>query len=105
VIKSVRARHQAVDRISQTVPIGQLGKRHAKKLIPAGKRLNFVVAPVPCYASVELLRMYRIEELNKNRPSCIHSTSVAKLRHRKKQGKDDPLSNRSHFDYVATSSL
>jgi len=105
VIKSVRARRQAVDRISQTVPIGQLRKRHAEKLIPAGKRLNLVVAPVPRHASVELLRMYRIEELNKNRPSCIHATSVAKLRHRKKQGKVDPISNRSHFCYVATSSL
>ena len=105
VIKSIRARRQAVDRISQTVPIGQLGKRHAKKLIPAGKRLNLVVASVPRHASVELLRMYRIEELNKNRPSCIHAASVAKLRHRKKQGKDDPVSNRSHLFYVATSSL
>jgi len=32
--------------VSETFPIGELGKTHTKELIPAGKRFDFVVALV-----------------------------------------------------------
>lgn len=41
--------------ISQAFPVGQLGKRHAEKLVPAGEAYDLVVAVVSCDALAELV--------------------------------------------------
>ena len=103
MIMSIRSRRQAVDRIPQTVPEGQLSKRHAQELIPARERLNLVVAPIASHTSLELLRVNRIENLNKNRSSYIHVASVSKSNRCKKQRVS--VSNRSHISFDVRPSL
>ena len=41
--------------VSEALPVGQLGKRHAEKLIPAGKALDLVVALIALHAAAEFV--------------------------------------------------
>ncbi len=55
VIEFVLGPPEASLNISQACPVGQLGKRHAEKLVPAGKAYDLVVAVVSCDALAELV--------------------------------------------------
>ncbi len=62
-----------------------------------------VVGQVASHTSLELLRVNRIENLNKNRSSYIHVASVSKSNRCKKQRVS--VSNRSHISFDVRSSL
>jgi hypothetical protein len=67
--------------IPQTLPEGQLGKRQAEELIPAGEALDLVVPLVAVHALAELVRGHEGHQLGEDRPAGVHRpSSRAKMR-------------------------
>lgn len=59
--------------VSETLAIGQLGKGHREKLIPARKALDFVAALVAPHAAAKFVRGgNKVHQLSKNRFAGIH---------------------------------
>ena len=74
--------HAGVD-IAQAFPIGQLRKRHDKKLLVAGQRLHSPVPVVASNALVELILRKPVHQLRKHRPSFVHTFPLLVYQRRK----------------------
>jgi len=61
--------------IPQALPIGQLGKGHAAKLIPAGKTLDLVVAIVSPDTLTKIVNWDKVHQLRKYCTTSIHQPS------------------------------
>src|SRR6266550_5044293 len=59
--------------IAKTVAIGQLGKGHGQKLIPAGQSPHTAIAIVSLDAATKLVVRDELHDLGKNGLSLIHS--------------------------------
>jgi len=59
--------------ISETLSIGQLGKRHGEKLLPTRKALDFVVALITLYAAAKFVGGNKVHQLSEDRFAGIHS--------------------------------
>ncbi len=67
--------------IPQALPEGQLGKRHAEELVPAGEALDLVVAVVAVDALAELVRGDEVHQLGEDRPADVHGPApLGKMR-------------------------
>ena len=64
--------HAGID-IAQAFPIGQLRKRHDKKLLVAGQRSHSPVPVVASHALLELVLRKPVHQLRKHRPSFVHA--------------------------------
>jgi len=58
--------------ISQTFPVGELGKRHAEILIETGETLDLEVAVIPCHALTKGTDRHEVHDLRKNEFASIH---------------------------------
>ena len=74
--------HAGVD-IAQAFPIGQLRKRHDKKLLVAGQRSHSPVPVVASNALVELILRKPVHQLRKHRPSFVHTFPLLVYQRRK----------------------
>lgn len=72
VIQLCLHRSQACLYISQAFPIGQLGKGHAEKLVPAGEALDLVVAVVSSYTLAEIVNRYEVHQLGEHGTTGVH---------------------------------
>lgn len=58
--------------VSQALPVGQLGKGHAEKLVPASETLYFVVSIVAFYALPEIVHGNKIYQLGEYGTTRVH---------------------------------
>jgi hypothetical protein len=72
VIKPPVLRAQASDDVAQALAESQLGKRHAKKLVPAGETPHPVVAAVALHTFAKLVDGKMVHQLREQRLSKIH---------------------------------
>src|SRR5215208_8302947 len=77
MIELALLRAQASFDIAQTLPIGELREGHAKKLIPARKSLEFVVALVTFDTTSKSFGRKKVHQLRKDRFARIHQPSAA----------------------------
>ena len=75
MIQLCLGRSQACLDISQTFPIGQLGKGHAEKLVPAGEALDLVVAVVALYALAKIVNRHKVHQLGEHGTTRVHQPS------------------------------
>ena len=81
VVKLGRSHAEPGLDVPQALPEGQLGKRQAEKLVPAGEGLDLVAALVAVHAHTELVRGDEVHPLGEDRPATVHgSTPLAKMR-------------------------
>ena len=66
VVELLGARAQTRFHIAETFPKGELAKRHAQKLVPAGEGFDLVVPGVTTHTAPELLRVDQVRELGEN---------------------------------------
>jgi hypothetical protein len=66
--------------IAQAFAPGELREGQAKKLIPAGETLHFVIAPVTFHAATEFRPGKKIHHLSKNRSATVHAALPSQLR-------------------------
>ena len=66
MVKLPGARTQTRFHIAETFPEGELAKRHAQKLVPAGEGFDLVVTVVTTHTAPELLRVDQVRELGEN---------------------------------------
>jgi len=72
MVQLIRSGVQAVRDIAESFPESQLGEPHGQELLPARKSADPSVAPVANDATLELLRVKRVEELRENSASLVH---------------------------------
>jgi len=61
--------------VAKALPIGDLGKRHAKKLIPTGEALHIGVSLITGDTPPENVHRYEIHDLRKYQLADIHGCS------------------------------
>ena len=61
--------------IPQALPVGELGKRHAEELIPAGEALDLVVAIVAFYTVPEIVDGDEVHQLGEYGATRVHEPS------------------------------
>ena len=76
VIQPALHRIQGEYDIPETEAVGQLGECQAKELVPAGKRLDPMVAAVPGDTLAELIPRRHIHDLGENRHFGTHKTPL-----------------------------
>ena len=74
--------HAGID-IPQALPVGQLRKRHDKKLLVTGQRSHAPVPVVAAHALLELVLRKPVHHLRKHRPSFVHDFPLLGYRRRK----------------------
>ena len=70
--------------VAKALPVGELGKSHAKKLVPRGKAPACPWHWVLGNAAIELLPMYHICNLRENETASIHARQPQQGRKRRK---------------------
>jgi len=83
---------------SQAIPIGQLAKRHAQKLVPAGEGFDLVITVVTAHRALEVLPVNEIGELGEGVFFRKHSGSLSSRMQREKRQKQRLNSSRTHPD-------
>lgn len=79
--------------VSKALPISQLRKGHAKKLIQTGERFDFVLSVVPGHATTKRRQRQMLCQLSENQLSLVHSaTPRSQASQRGRTG--SPCSNR-----------
>ena len=90
--------------VAQALPISKLRKGQAKKLVPARKRLDLVMALIPFYALAEFVSGKKIHQLGKYRFAGIHRPSPF-AGWRKYGSGEDASSNRKIPDWLNMSAF
>ncbi len=67
-------RTQAGLDVAQAFAVGQLGERQTKKLIPARKAAQFVIAAIASYAFTEFVARELIHQLCEDGPAKVHAS-------------------------------
>src|SRR5271157_624897 len=65
--------------IAQAFAIGELRKRHAQKLVPAGKTADLVVALIALDGTAKLVRRNEIHQLREHRLALIHGSQPPRM--------------------------
>jgi hypothetical protein len=76
--------------IPQTLPVGQLGKRHDPVLLATVQRPHQVVAAIPRNDPAECLPRQKLHQLSKKGLAGVHGSLLGKF------PKNAPSSNRGH---------
>ncbi len=63
VVELLLAGAQASFYVRQAIPVSQLAKGHAKKLVPAGKGFDLIETPVAAHTPLELLPVNEVGQL------------------------------------------
>src|SRR5450755_627506 len=66
--------------VAQALAIGELGKGHAQKLVPAGKTADLVVALIALDATAKLVRGNEIQQLREHRLAKMHGPRPPRMR-------------------------
>ena len=90
VIQLRRLNRQARLDIPQTLPVGQLGKRHGPVLLAAVQRTHPIVATIPRNDPAESLPRQKLHQLSEKRLAGVHRSPLGKF------PKNAPSSNRGH---------
>ena len=84
--------------VAQAFPVGQLGKAHGQKLLPAGETAHLAVPSVTLDTAPELLRVNSFHNLGKDGSSWVHPQRLPYTCDPRRKAPEDPYENskRSH---------
>ena len=84
--------------VAQALPVGQLGKAHGQKLVPAGEAAHLAVPSVMLDTAPELLRVNSFYQLSKHGSSWVHPQRLPYTCDPWRRGPEDAHKNlyRSH---------
>jgi hypothetical protein len=74
-------RSQANDNVAQALPIGELCKHHAQKLIPAGEASDAMIASVSGDTLAELVHRKIVEQLSEDGAPAVHTMPSKVVEH------------------------